>query len=303
MPDLSFITINYNGIGDTTALIESLQRIVTSVEWEVIVVDNASSHDECTQLKAHFADDARVTVVPSWQNLGFAGGNNLGIRHATGRHLMLINNDTFVEDDHFSDLIARLEGTPDIGAISPKIRFAYGQRLIQYAGFTELTPVTLRNRGIGYGQADSGQHDTPHATAFAHGAALLFSRATLQRAGAMTECYFLYYEEMDWSQQIRRAGMQIWYDPVQTIYHRESQTTGTDSPLRTYYMTRNRLLFAQRNRPMPTRLLCYMYLGAVFVMRDVTLHIIKGRKDLAAATLRGIRDFAAKRVGPATDYT
>ena len=212
-------------------------------------------------------------------------------------------DDTFVEDDHFCELIGRIEDNPGIGAISPKIRFAYGQRLIQYAGFTDLTPITLRNQGIGYGQADSGQHDTPCTTAFAHGAALLFSRDTLQRAGAMAECYFLYYEEMDWSMQIRRAGMQIWYDPVQTIFHRESQTTGVDSPLRTYYMARNRLLFARRNRTKATRWLCYTYLNAVFIMRDVTRHLINRRTDLAAATLRGIRDFAANRVGRTMVYT
>lgn len=292
MPDLSFVTINYNGQHDTVALIRSLQSVVHSVRWEVVVVDNASRGDDVFALRTIFASDPRVKVVEAGANLGFAGGNNLGISHSAAPYIMLINNDTFVETDHFRELLARCEGDPSIGIVSPKLRFAFGERAIQYAGFTELSAVTLRNSGIGYGEPDKGQCDSARPTAFAHGAAMLFPRRTLELAGPMTEDYFLYYEEMDWSLHVRRAGLTIWYDPVQTVFHRESQTTGTGSPLRSYYMTRNRFLFARRNSRQPLRSVTYAYLTAVALVRDIPLHLIHRRTDLARATIRALRDFA-----------
>ena len=96
MPDLSFVTINYNGLRDTVALIRSLQNVVHSVRWEMVVVDNASHGDDAFALRTIFASDPRVTVIDADSNLGFAGGNNLGIAHATAPCIMLINNDTFV---------------------------------------------------------------------------------------------------------------------------------------------------------------------------------------------------------------
>jgi len=108
----------------------------------------------------------------------------------------------------------------------------------------------------------------------------------------MPECYFLYYEEIDWSMMFTRAGYQIWYEPKCTIYHKESQATGQDSPLRTYYITRNRLLFVRRNRRGILRGLSYAYLTAVVAPRDMLRHITKGRFNLAKATYKGLRDFS-----------
>ena len=107
----------------------------------------------------------------------------------------------------------------------------------------------------------------------------------------MPECYFLYYEELDWSMMIRRAGYEIWYEPACTIYHKESRSTGQDSPLRTYYLTRNRLLFVKRNVIGGKKYISYSYLIIIVGLRDMLKHIFKGRTDLLNATYRGIRDF------------
>ncbi|MBO4906340.1 MAG: glycosyltransferase family 2 protein [Bacteroidaceae bacterium] len=290
-PDLSFITINYNGIEDTTQLIESLLAHVSSLKWEIIVVDNGSKEDEAIKLKEKFADSPQVKVIEAGSNLGFAAGNNKGIKKARGRAMMLINNDTYVTDDHFSELYHRLMDDDTIGAVCPKLRFDEEPKLIQYAGFTPLTSITLRNQGIGCGEHDNGQHDTPSSTAFAHGAAVMFKWETLQRAGMMSEDYFLYYEEMDWSEHIRRAGLQIWYDPAQTVFHKESHTIGQQSVTRTYYMSRNRLIFARRNRRWPLRWCCYLYLYILGFVRDIPRHLLHRRPDLAVATLKGLAAF------------
>ena len=291
---LSIITINYNGLEDTCELIESLPADDESLE--VIVVDNASTQDEATAIKERYP---HVIVVRSERNLGFAGGNNLGIKAAHGKYLFFLNNDTLLEvrgerlevRELFLPLMNRLESDKKIGMVCPKIRFTWGNNPIQYAGCTPLSPVTLRNQSIGFGEDDHGQYDTAHPTPYAHGAAMMVKREVVEKAGMMPECYFLYYEELDWSVMIRRAGYEIWYDPACTVFHKESRTTGQASPLKTYYITRNRLLFAQRNIQGLTRYLTYGYLIGIVGTRDLLRSLYKGRMDLCRATIKGITNF------------
>lgn len=292
---LSIITINYNGLKDTCELIESLPADDKSLE--VIVVDNASTQDEASEIERRFP---HVTVIRSDQNLGFAGGNNLGIKAAHGKYLFFLNNDTLLEvrgkrlevRDLILPLINRLENDDKIGMVCPKIRFTWGHQPIQFAGYTRLTSITLRNKTIGYGEEDKGQYDTPHLTPYAHGAAMLVKREVIEKVGMMPECYFLYYEELDWSVMIRRAGYDIWYDPAfNFVFHKESQTTGQTSPLKTFYTTRNRLLFAQRNIQGGSKYLTYAYLVSVVAIRDMAKYTFTGKTDLAVAVIKGTWNF------------
>lgn len=285
---LSIITINYNGLKDTCELLGTLPLEDNSLE--VIVVDNASKEDEASIIEQRYPT---VTVIRSPQNFGFAGGNNLGIKAAHGRYLFFLNNDTVLrhQTSDFRHLIDRLESSDKIGAVCPKIRFSWEHHPIQYAGYTPLSPITMRNHAIGFGEDDHGQYDTPHPTPYAHGAAMMVKREVIDKAGFMPECYFLYYEELDWSMMIRRAGYDIWYEPACTIYHKESQTTGQASALRTYYVTRNRLLFVRRNNRSHTRYVTYLYLIIVVAGKDLLKHLLQRRTDLAKATIRGILHF------------
>ena len=188
-------------------------------------------------------------------------------------------------------LIDRLESAPKIGIVCPKIRFTWDNNPIQYAGYTPLSAITVRNRSIGFGEADCGQYDMPHPTPYAHGAAMMVRREAIDKAGMMPECFFLYYEELDWSMMIRRAGYDIWYEPATTVYHKESQTTGQNSPLRTYFITRNRLLLVSRNVGRPVKYLSYLYLIGVVALRDILKHTLQRHPELAQATLKGIYHF------------
>ena len=283
---MSVITINYNGLKDTCELMDTLPLDDASIE--VIVVDNASKADEASILEQRYP---QIKVIRSKENLGFAGGNNLGIQAATGKYLFFINNDTVFEDFNVRPLIARLESSGQIGMVCPKIRFAWGNRPIQYSGYTPLSPVTVRNRSIGFGEADHGQYDAAHPTPYAHGAAMMVKREVIERAGMMPECYFLYYEELDWSMMIRRAGYDIWYEPASTIYHKESQATGQDSPLKIYHITRNRLLFVHRNTRGISKSLSYLYLIGVVTPKDIIKYLLHKRPDLAKATIKGVTHF------------
>lgn len=284
---ISIITVNYNGLSDTCALIDSIPFDET---MEVIVVDNASKNDEGSIIQTRYP---QVRVIQSSENLGFAGGNNLGIKASTGDYLFFINNDTELHPDDWNlqALVDRMDSSEHIGMVCPKIRFAWDSYPIQFAGYTPLSPITLRNRSIGFGEEDRGQYNTAHPTPYAHGAAMMVKREAIEKAGMMPEYFFLYYEELDWSMMITRAGYDIWYEPACTIYHKESQATGQDSPLKTYYLMRNRLLLAKRNIPLPTRMLSYTYLIGIVGTKDIIKNIIKGRSQQAKATLKGIFDF------------
>ena len=284
---LSIITINYNGLKDTCELIDTLPLNDETIE--VIVVDNASTQDEATEIERRYP---QVKVIRNDKNLGFAGGNNLGIQAAHGKYLFFINNDAILpQSSALSLLITRLESSDQIGMVCPKIRFTWGKQLIQYAGYTPLSKITLRNKSIGFGEQDNGQYDTPHPTPYAHGAAMMVKREVIEQVGMMPECYFLYYEELDWSMMIRRAGYEIWYEPACTIFHKESQTTGQMSPLKTYYIIRNRLLFAQRNIDGSEKYLTYIYLICIVAVRDVLKYLCKGQINMAKAVMKGIKDF------------
>ena len=285
MIEISIITINYNGLNDTCALIET---IPDNDKLEVIVVDNASLNQEADTISKRFP---QVKVIKSNKNLGFAGGNNLGIKAAQGNYLFFINNDTIFKEFNVQSLINRLESSPDIAIVCPKIRFAWGNNPIQFTGYTPLSKITVRNQAIGFGEEDHGQYNTAHPTPYAHGAAMLIKKEAIDQVGLMPECFFLYYEELDWSMMFTRAGYQIWYEPLCTIYHKESQATGQNSPLRTYYIVRNRLLLVKRNWCGITKFLSYAYLLGIVGVRDILKYALSGKWELLKATTNGLRDF------------
>jgi len=287
LPELSIITINYNGMKDTDELIESLREHL-SIPYEIIVIDNASKVNEAALLQQKYP---HIISIRSELNLGFSGGNNLGISKAKGKYIFLLNNDTLIEEDTFHYLIKKLKSSPQIGAVSPKIKFAFPPRNIQFAGYIPLSLITLRNNLIGFGETDKGQYDTPICTPYCHGAAMMVKKEVIEKVGYMPEIYFLYYEELDWSTRIGKAGYELWYEPRCAVFHKESQSTGQQSYLRTFYLTRNRLLYAWRNRYGITRWISILYQLAIAAPKNILVFLLKGRTDLSKAIFNGIFAF------------
>ena len=141
---------------------------------------------------------------------------------------------------------------------------------------------------LGFDCPDDGTFDTPHTTPYLHGAAMMFKREVIEKIGMMPEIFFLYYEELDWSTSMTRAGYELWYDPCCTIFHKESQSTGQLSKLRTYYLTRNRLFYARRNLKGFNRIASIIYQSTVAATKNSLAFILKGRFDLAAALFYGV---------------
>lgn len=287
-PDISIVTVNYNGIHHTRELLNSIEKFVHDISYEVIVVDNGSLLDEAGILSNEFT---RHKIIRSSVNLGFSGGNNLGIRASSGRYIFLLNNDTLVIDNSICELVKILEFDPEIGAVSPKIHFQSPENTIQFAGFTELSKITIRNRTIGSNELDKGQYDSLSETASTHGAAMMVKREVIDKIGYMPEIYFLYYEEHDWCSKMRDNGYKLIYQPTALIIHKESQSTGVNSYIKSYYISRNRLLFAFRNRGGWVRYISIAYQVFIANPKDCLKYFFIGRKDLANAVLNGVIDF------------
>ena len=288
---ISIITVNYNGMNDTCHMIDSLMQHLSKVWYEIIIVDNASLKDEITEIQAKYKN---IHCIKSDSNLGFAGGNNLGIMQANGKYVLLLNNDTYIIDDSLLSLAEFLDSNTTVGAVSPKIKFA-DSNIIQFAGYTDLSQVTLRNSLIGFGEVDLGQYDTPAKSPFLHGAAMMLRRDIIKKVGLMPEIYFLYYEELDWCEQIKKNGFELWYNPQAVVFHKESRSVGQNSPLRCYYMTRNRLLYAWRNRRGLIRLIAILYQFLIANPKGIFTYIFNGRFDLVGASIRGMISFTNMR--------
>jgi len=283
---VSIITVNYHQAALTADFLRSITQYEKEDRIEVIVVDNGATADN----EAYYKDIFPAVIYRrSAENLGFAGGNNLGIQHATGDYLLFLNNDTEITEGFVQTLRSELASRPDIGLLSPLILYYEEKNKIQYAGYTPMNYATGRNSGIGTMDDDSGQYDSlTTETGYCHGAAMICRRADLERVGLMEENFFLYYEELDWCEKFRRAGLKRGFTGKAKIYHKESMSVGKESPLKTYFMVRNRWLFIRRNAK---RLSVLIFSGYyLFVAMPVLLirYAIKGRFDLIAAATRGV---------------
>jgi hypothetical protein len=242
-PLISVISVNYNQSQITCQMLASLRK-VSYPALEIIVIDNASPADNPEVIKERFPE---VNLIRSSSNLGFAGGNNLGIRQAKGKYILFLNNDTEVEPGFLEPLVNLFEQNPQAGIASPKILYYHTDHIIQYAGSTGINPWTGRSKTIGNLEKDTGQHNLPRVTQLADGAAMMVPMQVIQKVGLMPELYFLYYEELDWCEMIKRVGYTCHYVAQSAVYHKESMSVGKTSTMKTYYMNRNRLLFIRRN--------------------------------------------------------
>ncbi len=283
-PLISIVTVNFNQAHVTCEFIESLNKI-TYPNIEIIVVDNFSEEDDAIIIKRKYPN---IVFVESPINYGFAAGNNYGIMRAKGEYILLLNNDTVVTESFIEPLLDKLERNPGIGAVSSKIRFFHTPDTLQYAGFTEMNPLTIRNFSIGFNEKDKGQYDKDRETAFAHGAAMMLPMRVVKKIGMMSYIFFLYYEEADWCARIKAAGYKIYYVHNSLVYHRESISTGKHSPVKIYYLNRNRIIYMRRNINGKAFYVSLLYLLFVAIPKNTFKFLIKGKFKLFHAYYRAI---------------
>ena len=284
-PLVSVITLNWNGTQLTCDLLRSIREQESYGPLEVIVVDNDSNEDPTKAVKAAYPE---AIVIRNDKNLGFSGGNNAGIRAAKGEYLFLVNNDTEFTPGLIEGLLEIFEQHPDAGMVSPKFHYFFEKGTIEYAGYHAVNIFTGRNGMIGSRQKDTGQYDEVRTTSYAHGGGMMVSRKAIEKAGLLPDEFFLYYEELDWSVRIRKQGFKIYYQPKSLIYHKESMTTGKASPLKTFYLTRNRILFMRRNIALPGLLVFLAYFTLFTIPKNTLGFFFRKQKDHLRSFWKGI---------------
>lgn len=277
---ISLVTVNYNHSDLTIALIDSLKELKDQ-RFELIVVDNASKIPFVYKQELPF----ELKVIHSDSNLGFAGGNELGMKVAKGEYLFLINNDTELRQEFIEPILSCFKQHSNLGMLSTLLRF-YDTGLIQYAGASSLSKVTLRNRSYGNGEMDASPYKGFRLTGNIHGASVVVPKRLYQELGGMWEPFFLYYEEYDWCARFKEAGYDIGFLGDVEILHKESASVGKMSPLKIKYMFRNRILFAKR-RKHNLKYLTVCYLVSIVLLRDLFKYILTGQLHLIKPLLTG----------------
>jgi GT2 family glycosyltransferase len=236
------IILCYNGVVDTLACLASLRQ-VTYPSFDILVVDNASQDGTPEQVRQYFPE---VAVIETGANLGFAAGNNVGLRYTLEQgydYALLLNNDTEVAPDFLTHLISAAQQNPEIGVVGPTIYYYDQPDLIWSAGGAINWKA---GQTVMYTDAAGPQSsEQPRAVAFVTGCALLISRTAIERAGLLDERFFMYYEETEWCVRVGRAGFTILHVPAAKIWHKIPLNARFDKEYIAYYMTRNRLLFLQ----------------------------------------------------------
>ncbi|NQU33064.1 MAG: glycosyltransferase family 2 protein [Bacteroidetes bacterium] len=283
-PLVSIITVNYNQSKVTCEFLSSLQKI-TYKAIEIFVVDNDSPTDNPDIIKESFP---YITLLKTGKNLGFAGGNNYALPHCKGKYVLLINNDTEVEPDFLEPLVELLESDPKIGIVNPRVQYYYSPGIVQHAGYTPFNMITIRNFSIGYSKKDEGQYLNISESGSTFGAAMLVPLRVIKEVGMMADIFFLYYEEHDWAAHIKKAGYSTYYNGKSLVYHKESISTGKDSPFKTYYLTRGRILFARRNTSGLKKIFSLLYIYFVTTPRITLEYILKLRFNHVWAYWRAV---------------
>ena len=291
--------INFNGRNNTFVCLDSIKKInASNFKLNVVVIDNGSK--EKLNLPQNYLVNIPLKIILKEENSGFTGGHNAGINYALSQnanYVLVLNNDVVVDPNIISQLLGALDKNEKYAIASPKIYFAKGfeyhkdrykksekGNVIWYAGGQmDWKNMIAKHRGVD--EVDKGQYQQMEETDFATGACFLIKREVLERVGFFDDKYFLYYEDSDLGQRIRRAGYEIIYAPDAVLWHSNAVAAGgSGSPLQDYYISRNRLLFGLRYASLRSKL--------ALIKESIRL-LVTGRKWQK----KGVRDFYLGRFG------
>jgi GT2 family glycosyltransferase len=292
VPSVKIITLNWNGLQDTREFLLSLKKI-SYTDYSVDVIDNNSSNDDGEKLKCEFG--GYINVVELKKNLGFAGGNNYGIRKTLeddSKYILLINNDTVVEPDFLDILINEIEADSKIGMISPIIYFYSDPGNIWSAGGKISW---LRSSGFAKGYLPK-HSDRIRRTDFISGCCMLIRRKVIEDIGLFDESFFLYLEDADLCYRAKKKGYKIMTVSNSKIYHKVGNASKeTNSLIPLYFTTRNRLYFAKKHFP-KTYFIQFLYLFITLFFKNIWWNIT-GKQQLAKVTRKSFSDYFNGKMG------
>jgi GT2 family glycosyltransferase len=268
MKKVAVVTVNFNTEQDTLDFLKSLKHVKTpDISLDIIITDNGSKtpFKIPENLKAE-----NIKLILSDKNTGFTGGYNIGMKEALKRgadYVLIINNDTIIDPDMIKNLLTVLDSDPEIGVTTPKIYFAKGHefhkdrykpnelgKVFWFAGgHTDWNNVMSIHRGVD--EVDHGQYDKTEEIEFATGCCMMFKREVLEKVGLLDDRYFLYYEDADLNERVRRAGYKVYYVPTAVLVHVNAASTGgAGNVLHDYFISRNKMIFGMKYAPLRTKL-------------------------------------------------
>lgn len=291
--------INFNNLSTTLKFLQSLRSLEKGdLQLFTVVVDNSTKGK--IEIKESDFKDLNLKIIDSLENTGFTGGNNLAIKFALSQgadYVLVINNDVILDKDLLLRLLKTAESDKNVGSVVPKIYFTKGfefhknrykeeelGKVFWFAGGKiDWKNMITSHRGVD--EVDSGQFNQKEETDYATGCCMLIKKEVFEKVGLFDDKYFLYYEDADLSQRMKRAGYKIIYQPEAILWHENAGSTGgSGSLLQDYFMTRNRLLFGFKYAPFRTKL-------ALF--KESLNILLKGRPNQK----KGVKDFYLKRFG------
>lgn len=294
---ISFITVNYHSDTDALELIADLEKntIPKGTDFNIIAVDNSRSAEFKKKVSSH----SKVIYVDSPNgNVGFAAGNNLGLKKALeikSDIVVLINNDTLAPDNLVNAILSSPISDPKVGIVGGLIYFAKGfefenkykkdelGKVIWYAG-GKLDWDNVYGSHVGVNEVDNGQYSTITHTDFVTGCLLITKREVLEKVGLLNEKYCLYHEDTDFNLRAKKLGYQLVVDPKIKLWHKVAQSSGIGSPLNDYFLTRNRLVLGMDYASDRTKFA---------LLREAVKKLFKG----TSAQKQAVFDFFIHRLG------
>jgi GT2 family glycosyltransferase len=291
------VVLNWNGREDTLLCLASLTR-VAHPDLGIVCVDNGSVDGSQQAVRERFPE---VVLIEAGANLGYAGGNNLGLRHALEHGagwVALVNNDATVAEDVIEGFERAARERPRAGMLAGKVYFADRPGTIWFAGQRVSELLGYSGRPRGYGRPDEPRYEAVCSTDRAVGALMAVSRKAIDAVGLLDEDLFAYVEDVDWALRVRRAGLEVVFAPEARAWHRVSASTGGEaaSTHTLYYGVRNTVTVLERRRP----------LGAVgtglrrlSILASFSLHALMraNRREALRAVRSGFADARRGRLG------
>ncbi|HDQ26624.1 MAG TPA: glycosyltransferase family 2 protein [bacterium] len=285
------IVLNWNNAPDTIECIESLKK-TGSIDFKILCVDNGSEDKSCGKIREAHPD---IEFLETGANLGYAGGNNAGIKYAMEKgagYFWILNNDTVADANALKPMIESLKGDSTAGAAGSVIMRYDNKHIIWFAGGIYdrkrgYTSHYLENRSI----EEVKPATVPEKFDFVSGASFVVTRKAIEKTGYLDSGLFLFYEEIDYCFRLNKAGFKYLMCPGSIVYHKVSASLGDDSPLKLYYYTRNRLYISKKYFPR------YFTLVLLWCIRWPLLPSFVKKRKRIPYVLAAFRDFFAGRRG------
>lgn len=301
-PKVVIIILNWNGLSVTLDCIRSVKQTCYS-HFVILLVDNDSTDGSFELAKELFPD---IEFLKNQENLGFAGGNNQGIKFAfcdmAADFVVLLNNDTVVDSGWLKALVELTYRFPDIGVVGSKIFYFDKPEMIWCTGGSfgkwRGVPTQLRQKEI-----DSHLFEEPYDVDYVSGCSMLITRKAFKDVGYLDTDYFLYFEETDWCARAKRKGYRIMIAPQSYVWHKVGFTTGAvDSALHTYYMIRNNYAFITKNT-FGIKKYLKLFVFLCLILKRYILRTIgkKNSQSIFRGVTRGLLDAITGKFGKAPD--